>query len=61
MNTPALVGEVGFIDDDYVNLYLPDRLWQTKYKNDQSIDGKWLSFILSFPRVAKNKRNSNWH
>ena len=53
MNTPALVGEVGFIDDDYVNLYLPDRLWQTKYKNDQSIDGKWLSFILSFPRVAK--------
>ncbi|NOR71521.1 MAG: restriction endonuclease subunit S [Methylomarinum sp.] len=53
MNTPALVGEVGFIDDDYANLYLPDRLWQTKYKNDQSVDGKWLSFILSFPRVAK--------
>jgi len=53
MNTPALVGEVGFIDDDYLNLYLPDRLWQTKYKNDGSIDGKWLSFILSFSRVAK--------
>lgn len=53
MNTPALVGEVGFVDDNYLNLYLPDRLWQTKYKNEDDVNGKWLSFILSFPPIAK--------
>jgi len=52
MNTPTLVGEVGYVDDNYLNLFLPDRLWQTKYKDEISIDGKWLSYILSFPSVA---------
>lgn len=32
MNTPALVGAAGFVKQDYPCLYLPDRLWQVKFK-----------------------------
>lgn len=28
MNTPELVGACGYVDKDYPNLFLPDRLWQ---------------------------------
>lgn len=28
MNTPALVGESGYIEENVINLFLPDRLWQ---------------------------------
>nr|WP_315163574.1 restriction endonuclease subunit S [uncultured Flavobacterium sp.] len=46
MNTPLLVGESGYIDKDYPNLFIPDRLWMTivdkKYTNS-----KLLSIILS--------------
>lgn len=28
MNTPDLVGACGYVDADYPNLFLPDRLWQ---------------------------------
>lgn len=31
MNTPDLVGASGLVVDDYPNLFLPDRLWQTKF------------------------------
>jgi type I restriction enzyme S subunit len=27
MNTPDLVGECGYVEKDYPNLFLPDRLW----------------------------------
>ena len=29
MNTPELVGSCAFVEKDYPNLFLPDRLWQT--------------------------------
>ncbi len=29
MNTPQLVGESGFVEEDYKNLFIPDRLWMT--------------------------------
>lgn len=53
MNTPDLVGEVGYVDKDYFELFLPDRLWQTKYTNEEKVDGRWLAFVLSYPEVAK--------
>lgn len=31
MNTPELVGAAGFTDKDYLDMYLPDRLWQVSF------------------------------
>lgn len=31
MNTPDLVGATGLVMDDHPNLFLPDRLWQTRF------------------------------
>lgn len=53
MNTPALVGEIGYVDNDYQDLYLPDRLWQTKFKPSAKLNSRWLAYILSFPSIAK--------
>jgi len=52
MNTPALVGEIGFIPIDYPNLFLPDRLWQIRLLSGIYTDSKWLSYFLSYPSNA---------
>jgi len=31
MNTPELVGHCGYVEADYPNLFLPDRLWITRF------------------------------
>lgn len=31
MNTPELVGACGYVEQDYPNLFLPDRLWQVHF------------------------------
>lgn len=46
MNTPELVGASGYVEKDYDNLYLPDRLWQTKFFDKEEINVRWLSKIL---------------
>jgi len=46
MNTPELVGASGYVEKDYPNLFLPDRLWQTVLIEKVQIDSKWLSYIL---------------
>ncbi len=33
MNTPELVGACGYVEQDYPNLFLPDRLWQVHFLN----------------------------
>lgn len=49
MNTPQLVGEIGYIEKGYPDLFLPDRLWQTKlYEN---VDGKWLAESLITEKI----------
>lgn len=45
MNTPELVGSNGYIETDYPNLFLPDRLWITKFYNKNVLSVKWLSYI----------------
>lgn len=55
MNTPALVGEVGFIDKDYDNLYVPDRLWVLTTK--AQCDPKWLTYMLVAPRAKSAIKN----
>ena len=47
MNTPELVGECGYVDRDYPNLFVPDRLWMTRFKPDLHLSGLWLSYLLS--------------
>jgi type I restriction enzyme, S subunit len=37
MNTPNLVGECEYVYETFNNLFLPDRLWQTKFKKDSGI------------------------
>lgn len=48
MNTPALVGECGYVDRDYPNLFIPDRLWMTRLEGTHSSCAKWLAYLLSF-------------
>jgi type I restriction enzyme, S subunit len=47
MNTLALVGESGYIDGNYLDLFLPDRLWQIEVNDRNFTNVKWLSFILT--------------
>ena len=44
-NTEYLVGASAYVDRDYKELYLPDKLWQTIPKLNTSM--KWLSYFLS--------------
>lgn len=53
MNAPELVGASGLVLEDYPNLFLPDRLWQTVYRKNISFDPIWLSKIL----INKGFRN----
>jgi hypothetical protein len=54
MNTPDLVGESGYIDKNYPNLFLPDRLWMTHFRKDSKICVKWLAYLLN-TRTYKQK------
>jgi len=46
MNTPNLVGEVGYVQHQYPDIYLPDRLWMFDGKAGAS-DTLFLSHLLS--------------
>jgi type I restriction enzyme S subunit len=46
MNTPALVGAAAYVDADYKDLYLPDRLWQTVYNDEKVQSSKYLHYFM---------------
>jgi type I restriction enzyme, S subunit len=48
MNTPLLVGEVGYVDDDHRNLFLPDRLWQIEFDNHRGIT-RYMTLVMASP------------
>jgi type I restriction enzyme S subunit len=50
MNTPQLVGESGYIDTDYPNLFIPDRLWMSTV-DKKLFSSKLLSVILSSENI----------
>ncbi len=54
MNTIDLVGECGYVDKDYSNLYLPDRLWMMRFKRKSKVNVKWLSYVLSYKKYKAN-------
>lgn len=45
MNTPELVGACGYVEQDYPNLFLPDRLWQVHFLD--SVVVKYVWYYLS--------------
>jgi len=47
MNTPELVGECGYVLHDYVDLFLPDRLWMTKRQQQNNSSMRWMAYLLS--------------
>jgi type I restriction enzyme S subunit len=53
MNTPNLVGEVGYVAEDFPTLNLPDRLWMTRFDPDADICARWLAYVLSSPQVKE--------
>jgi len=49
MNTPQLVGESGYVNRTYVDLYIPDRLWQIT--TTPETDTRWLSDLLASEKM----------
>ena len=54
-NTESLVGASAYINSDYPELFLPDKLWQTIPKPDANM--KWLSYVLSSEPVRYTLSN----
>lgn len=48
-NTAELVGASCYIDKDYPNRFLPDKLWQTIPHTNIKVDHKWLAYFLASP------------
>ena len=57
MNTPELVGSCGYVDQDFPNLYLPDRLWQTVFSKSRECLPKFAWYYLT-SRPAKSAISS---
>lgn len=56
MNTIELVGECGYVDADYPNHYIPDRIWMTRMRPGSVISAKWLSYLLSTDSARERLR-----
>lgn len=56
MNTPELVGQCGFVGQDHPNLFVPDRLWMTRFRDDWDGSPLWLSYVLSTPLLKQRIR-----
>ncbi|MFF2178016.1 restriction endonuclease subunit S [Lysinibacillus sp. NPDC058147] len=51
-NTQELVGMVGYVDKDYPNLFLSDKLWLIKV-NENIVDTEYFAYLLSTPKYSK--------
>jgi len=49
MNTPALVGANSFVNKDYPNLFLPDRLWAGKINKNHI--PSWVGILISHSKT----------
>jgi restriction endonuclease S subunit len=56
MNTPDLVGEVGFVDSDHPDSFLPDRLWAASVSKGVA-SARWLSYVLSSSEYKQKLRD----
>ena len=46
MNTPELVGASAYVEDEHSDIYLPDRLWQTRYIDESAQDSRYLAYFF---------------
>lgn len=53
MNTPHLVGEVGYVSRDFPTLCLPDRLWMTRFAPSADICARWLAYMMSSAHIKE--------
>lgn len=58
MNTPDLVGEVGYVDADYPLLFLPDRVWMAQAKHGSHVNMRWLVSLLSSAHYKQRIRDA---
>lgn len=58
MNTPDLVGECGYIQQDYPYLFLPDRLWMTRFYKGCNVNAQWLNYLLNSVKFKKKIKES---
>jgi type I restriction enzyme S subunit len=58
MNTPDLVGECGYVSEDFNNLFLPDRLWATVFKKEIPTNARWLTYTISYENFSKKIKDS---
>ena len=58
MNTPELVGAVGYNAEDHKDVFLPDRLWQITADEDAEFDFRWLSYLLNLPKYRDAVRST---
>jgi type I restriction enzyme S subunit len=57
MNTPELVGSCGYVGQDFPNLFLPDRLWQTVFSKSRECLPRFAWYYLT-SRPAKSAISS---
>ena len=50
-NTPDLVGECGLVEEDYPNLFLPDKVWRTVPTDPERDDSRWIVGVLCSSRL----------
>ncbi len=53
-NTLELIGASVFVDRDWPDRFLPDKLWQTNLAHGEHVDTKWLSYILASSRARND-------
>lgn len=56
MNTPAMVGDVGYVAEAHTNIYLPDRLWLARAKRSSHTDMRWLTYYFASDPGARELR-----
>ncbi|MEV5715470.1 restriction endonuclease subunit S [Amycolatopsis mediterranei] len=57
MNTPAMVGDVGYVEHAQPGLYLPDRLWLARSRSGTGTSMRWLASLLSHGATAQAVRD----
>jgi type I restriction enzyme, S subunit len=56
MNTPQLVGEVGFVAETRLDLFLPDRLWLARRNPRTKTDMRWLTYYFASDAGSRSMR-----
>ncbi len=57
MNTIDLVGECGYVGENFPNLFIPDRLWMTRFRQNAQLSARWLAFIMCTPSARQFLKN----